>query len=139
MPAASSNTGVHEKLVDVLQAAGLAVEVILALAVARHAAHDLDLVELAAELLLAVGEQQRDLGELRGLARVGALEDHVLHLAAAEGLGALFAEHPADGVGDVALAAAVGTDDRRHTGLETEGRVVGKTFETVELESLEMH
>jgi hypothetical protein len=74
-----------------------------------------------------------------GLARVGALEDHVLHLAAAEGLGALFAEHPADGVGDVALAAAVGTDDRRHTGLETEGRVVGKTFETVELESLEMH
>ena len=116
---------------DVLQAAGLAIKVVFAAAVAGHPAHDLDLVELAAELLLALGHDQGDLGELGRLAGVGALEDDVLHLAAAQGLGALLAQHPADGVGDVALAAAVGTDDGGHTGLETEGRVVGEAFEAV--------
>src|SRR5690606_16788782 len=101
--------------------------------------HNLDLMELAPELFFTVRQQQRDLGELGGFARVRAFEDDVLHLAAAKRLGALLAQHPADGVGDVALSATVGTDNRGYTGLETEGRVVGKTFETVELESLEMH
>jgi hypothetical protein len=109
-----------KSLLDVLQPAGLAVEVILALAVAMHAAHDLDLVKIAAELFLALGQQQRDLADLRRLAALGALEDDVLHLAAAQGLGALLAEHPADRVGDVALAAAVGPDDGGDAGFEAE-------------------
>jgi hypothetical protein len=129
-----ADAGVHEKLVDVLQAAGLAVEEILALPVAVDAAHDLDLVEFAAELLFALGEVEGDLAELGGFAGVGALEDDVLHLAAAEGLGALLTEDPADGVGDVGFAAAVGADDGRDTGLELEGGVVRETFEPVKRE-----
>ena len=40
-------------------------------------------------------------------------EDHVLHLAAAQRLRALLAEHPGDGVDDVGLAGAVRARRRR--------------------------
>ena len=38
-------------------------------------------------------------------------EVNVRHLAAAQALGGLLAEHPTDGIADVALAAAVGADN----------------------------
>ena len=59
-----------------------------------------------------------DLGQAQGLAVLAAVEDHVLHLVAPEVFCALFAEDPADGIGDVALAAAVGADHGRDAGLE---------------------
>ena len=59
-------------------------------------------------------EPQSHFGGRRRLSRVAAAEDDVLHLVAAQALGALLAHHPGDGVGDVALAAAVGSDDGRH-------------------------
>ena len=58
------------------------------------------------------GEAEAHFGGGAGLARVAAVEDDVLHLVAAQALGALLAKHPGDGVGDVALAAAVGADNR---------------------------
>ena len=134
-----ADASVHEKFLDVLQPARLAVERIFALPVAVHPAHNLHLVKFRPELLFAFREQQRHFADLRRLARVRALENHVLHLAAAQGLRALFPQHPANRVGDVGLAAAVGPDDRGHAGFEAEGRVVGKGFESVKLERLEIH
>ncbi len=135
----AADAGIHEQLLNVLQAAGLTVEKILALAVAINTTHDLDLVKLAAQLFLAVGEEQRNFAELGGFAGVGAFENDVLHLAAAECLGGLFTQHPADGVGHVGFAAAVGPDDRGHARLKAEGAGVRKRLKTVELESLEIH
>ncbi len=132
--AGSADTGVHEQLLDVFEAAGLAVEEVFAAAVAIDAAHDLDLVEFAAELLFAVGEEEGNLAHLGGFTGIGALKDDVLHLAAAKGLGGLFAEHPADGVGDVGFAAAVGADDGGDAGLEAQGGGIGEGLEAVELE-----
>jgi hypothetical protein len=130
---------VHEKLLDVLEPDVAAVEEIIAAAVARDAAGDLDLVERGAELFLAVGQEQGDLAKLQRLAAVGALENDVLHLAPAQGLGALFPEHPADRVGDVALAAPVGADHRRDTAVEPQLGGVGKAFESIQLERPQMH
>src|SRR5262249_57218977 len=65
-------------------------------------------------------QSQPDLGGGRRLARVAAAEDHILHLVAAQALGALLAHHPGDGVGHVALAAAVRPDDRGHPFVEGE-------------------
>ena len=96
------------------------------------APRDLDLVEFAPELLLAIGEEKRDLAELGRPARVRPLEDDVLHLPAAERLRALLAQDPPDGVGDVGLAAPIGTDHGGHAGLEMEGRGIGERLETVE-------
>src|SRR5580698_7464750 len=107
---------------DVLQAAGLAVEQVLALPVPVDPAGDLDLVEFAAELLLALGEEHRDLAHLRGAPRVGPLEDDILHLAPSKGLRALLPEDPADRVRYVGFAAPVGPDHGGDAGLEKEGR-----------------
>ena len=41
----------------------------------------------------------------------GAIEYDIFHLFAAERFGALFAQHPGDGVGDIALAATVRADN----------------------------
>jgi hypothetical protein len=61
-------------------------------------------------------EGQRDLGEARRPSRLRAREDHVLHGASTQVLGGLLTHHPADGVHDVRLAAAVRTHDRRDFG-----------------------
>ena len=122
-----------------LQAAGRLVDEVLAFAGAEDAAGDGDLVELGAEDVLAVGEGDADLGHAQGLVGVGAVEDAVFHLRAAQRLGALLAENPADGVGDVALAAAVGADDGRHAGFEVEAGLVGKALEADHFEPLEDH
>jgi hypothetical protein len=137
--AGPADAGIHEKLVDVLQAAGLPIEIILAFAIPMHAAHDLDLMEFAPELLLAFREQEGHFADLGGLPRVGALENHVLHAPAAQRLRALLAEHPADCIGDIRFAAAVGSDNRGDTGLEAKGRGIGETFKAVQLQRLEIH
>ncbi len=54
-----------------------------------------------------VGDGDRDLGDGEGLARLRAVEDHVLHAVRAQGAGRLLPDYPLYGVYDVGLAAAV--------------------------------
>ena len=75
--------------------------------------------------------------EFSGLRRGRAVEDDVGHLLAAQALDALLAEHPLDGVDDVALARAVGPDDDGDAGRELEPRLVGKALEADKFERLE--
>jgi hypothetical protein len=60
---------------------------------------------------LGVFHGNGDLGQSHRRPLGGAIEDAVGHALCAKGLVALFAEHPADGVNDVGLSAAVGSDD----------------------------
>ena len=46
-----------------------------------------------------------------------------------------FTEHPAHAVGDIRLAAAIGTDDRGDARLEHELRPIGKAFEALQFET----
>ena len=108
------DTGIHEKLLDVAQPAERPVEQIFAAPVAVHAPRDADLVIGRAKLLLAIGERHGDFRHADGLPRIRAVEDHIRHLAAPEGLGRLLTQAPADRVEHVALTAAVRPHDRRH-------------------------
>ena len=56
---------------------------------------------------LGIDHGQRHFGHAQGLAVARSGKDHVLHVRAAQGLGALFAQHPAHPVQDVRLAAPV--------------------------------
>ena len=105
------NAGVQEQIANVLEAAGFAVELVIALAVAIEDAADADLGLVGGENAERVVEDELDFGEVRRLTRARAGEDDVEHLVAAKRFGGLFAEHPADGVEYVAFAAAVGSDD----------------------------
>ena len=69
----------------------------------------------------------------------GAGEDDVLHLAAAQRLGALLAHHPGQGVDDVGLARPVGPDDAGDAGLEVQGRRGREGLEALEGQALQMH
>ncbi len=79
---------------------------------------------------------------LRGrgrLARIAAIEDDVFHLLATQALRALLTHHPGDGVGDVALAAAVRADDGGHALVEGKLRPVRKGLEAVYFKTFETH
>ncbi len=123
----------HEKLLDVLEPARRAVQKILAVAVAENPARQRDLVvgdlDARRAQIFAVhfAERERHFAHAHRLAAVRAVENHVRHFAAAQRLGRLLAEHPADGIGDVGFAAAVWADDGRdarlkiHRGFVREG------------------
>ena len=66
----------------------------------------------------------RDVGEIVSRPRRGAGEDHVVHLAAAQAARRGLAHHPAQGLDEVRLAAAVRTHDPGQAGLDQQlGRV----------------
>ena len=67
-----------------------------------------------------------------------ALEDNVLHLAAAQVLDALLAEDPGDGVGNITFAAAVRANDGGDSvSCEDYFGVVGEGFEASNFKALE--
>jgi hypothetical protein len=118
------------------------VDEVLALARAIEAARDGDLgVVLVLRRREAIGvvEGQRHLGERVRTARLGAVEDDVVHGLAAEVLRGLLTHGPADGVDDVRLAAAVGTDDRRHVVVDVDDGLVHERLEPADLDLRDLH
>ena len=65
------------------------------------------------------------------------VEDDVVHALAAQDAGALFAESPGDGVTDVGLAAAVGSDDRGHAAGKGEVDLLVEGLEAGDLDPFE--
>ena len=82
----AADAGVAEQLLDVEQPDVVAVDLVLALAGAVHAAGDRHLGVLDGQRTVGVVDGERDLGAAQGRAAGGAGEDDVLHLAAAQAL-----------------------------------------------------
>jgi hypothetical protein len=109
-----AEAGAEEHVLHVAAPDVLVVDVVAGVPVARqHALHrDLGvLTPRAADASFVVVEHELDAGAPAGLAVDRAVEDHVLHRLAAQLGGLAFAEHPADRIDHVGLAAAVGADD----------------------------
>ena len=130
----AAEAGVHEQLVDIAQAAGLAVDIIFALSAAVIAAGDHDLGVLGVEDAGAVVKDERHLRKAHGAALFRAAEDDVLHLAAAQRFRALLAHDPQDGVRYVRLAAPVRADDRRDLLVKIQARLVREGLEALNLQ-----
>src|SRR4029453_14929194 len=84
-------------------------------------------------------ETQANFGRGSRLPGVASAEDDVLHAFAAEALGALFAHHPCDRVGDVTLATAIRAEDCGDALVEGQLRPIGKGLEPVNFKTLETH
>ena len=122
--ARAAHAGAHEQLLDVFEPAGSLVDEILAPAIPEDPARDRHLIvgQLDARrrqvLVVHPADRQRDLRHAQRFAPVGAVKDHVRHLAATQCLGRLLTQHPTDSVRHVGLAAAIGANDARHPRLE---------------------
>jgi len=135
----ASDAGIHEHALDIAQAARRLVQLVLAGAVAENAPRDGDFVISGAHLLFAIAEGQRDLGHAEWRTRLRARKDHVLHFAAAQGLGRLLAEHPPDTVEDVALAAAIRPHNGGDAGVKFERSAVCERLKSDDVERLQIH
>ena len=140
--AARAQAGAEEQVGDVAAAALGAIEVVVALAVTADQALDRDFVEgreLTADGVVAVVEDQFHRGLRHRLARRRAGEDHVGQRIAAQAAGRAFAHHPAHGVDDVRLAAAVRTDHAGHVGRQVQHGGIDERLETGQLDGGKAH
>ncbi len=141
----ATDARVGQQLLDIEQPARLPVDRVLRAAVAEHGPRDRHLGVVDRQRAVGVVDGQADLGPAqrspasRTLAAGRAGEDDVLHLAAAQRLGALLAHHPGEGVDDVGLAGPVRPDDGRDARLEVERRGRGEGLEPLEGEALQVH
>ena len=138
-----ADAGAEEEIGDVLQADGRFVDQVLAVARAVEAARDGDLgVVFVFEREVGgvvVVEGEGDLGVIGRRARLGPVEDHVLHRAAAKMLGALLAHTPADRVDNIRLSASVWAYDAHDFMVEAHDRAIDERLESAELETLDLH
>ena len=125
-----------EQVDEVAQADPLLVEQVVVLAGAVEAPAELDHVVLDRQQPVGVVEDEGDVGHALGAALLGAGPDDVLALADPE-RAALLAERPAEGVGQVALARAVGPDDRADAGPELDERPLGERLEALDAQGQE--
>ena len=123
---------IAEKVYNIAQTAGRAVEFVLALAAAVDAAGNLDFGKVHRQRLVLVVERQRHFAKRQAAALFRAVENDILHLRAAQRLGTLLAKHPAHRVGDVGLAAAVRADDAGNPVFKCHLHAVRKGLEPVE-------
>ena len=140
-----AHAGAGEELLDVAEAAGGLVQEILGPTVAIDTAGDRHLVVADLDagrlqvLLVDVADRERNLGQAERLAGVGAVEDDVGHFTTAQGLGGLLAEDPADRVGHVRLAAAVGPDNGGHARQKIDGGFLRERLKPEHGKVLEEH
>ena len=134
-----AQAGVGQQFLHVEQAAVIAVDEVLALPGPEQQPADGDLGVLDGQRTVAVVDGQRDLGPAQRRPGGGPGEDHVLHLAAAQGLHALLAHHPGERVHHVGLAGPVGADDAGDTRLEAQRGGGRERFEPAQGESLQVH
>ncbi len=134
---ARAEAGAEEEIVDVAAANRDVVDVIGGIAVARQHALDRQLGVLSplpADPPGAVVEDELDRRPADRLALASAIEDDVLHRLAAKRRRLRFTEHPADGVDDVRLAAAVRADDADELAGRADRGGVHERFEPGELD-----
>ena len=124
---------------DVFHAAGLFVDEVFALPAAEKTAREGDLLVIeVGKHMRGIIERERHFAERLALARLCSAENDVLHTRTAHRLCRLFTEHPANGIGNVALAAAVRPDDAGHAVIEFDFGFVRKGLETVEFDFFEI-
>ena len=118
-----------QQVEQIPQADPLAVQEVLVLARAVEPPRQGDLAVGHRQQAVPVLEGQGDLGHADGPAGRRPGEDDVLRLVRAQGA-ALLAEGPSQRVGEIALAAPVGTDDGRDAGPELQRGPLGERLET---------
>ena len=132
------DAGPREQVLDVPEAALVAVQQVLAVPAPVQAPRHRDLAPRHGQAPV-VGETQVDLGHAERAARLRAVKDDIFHLVAAQEPGTLLAEGPPHGIGHVGLPAAVGPDDAGDAGQDAELGLLREGLEAVDEDLFEPH
>ena len=125
---------IHKQLIDIPEPSRLAIDIIFTVAGAIVAPGDHHLGRFQPEDVRRIVQYQRHLRKAYLWPFQGAAKDDVLHLAAPERLGAHFSHDPANGIGNIGFAAAVGAYNggdiaaKGHDGLIRKGFEVRRIF-----------
>ena len=112
--AAAPESRVHQQIVNVTQATGSAVDQEFAFAGSVCSPGDRNFGILKRQGEVAVIERNADFRHAKGLAAIRSRENDILQGGASQRANVLLAQYPTDGIGDVALSAAVRSDDGRN-------------------------
>ncbi|MNE92766.1 hypothetical protein D3C80_1905300 [compost metagenome] len=89
--------------------------------------------------MIFIIQSKRNLAIVHCFPRITAREDNILHLAAAQRLGALFTKHPADTVRNITFAAAVRPYYSRNAAHKFHFCFVGKRFKASQFDPFQKH
>ena len=113
----TSDTRIHEKLINILESDALAVDKVFTVARAVITAGNRYLVVGTIQFsdFSAVIQRNGYLRVSHGTTAVGTAEDDVLHLGSAQGAGGDLTQNPTHRVRNIGFSRAVGADDNRYT------------------------
>ena len=105
----TTNTGIHKKLIDILETNALAVDKIFTVTRTVIATGNRNFIVGAIQFckISAVIEGDRYLGVTHGATAVGTAKDNVLHFATTQALGRDFTKYPTHSVGNIRFSRTV--------------------------------
>ena len=124
---------------DVLQTAGGPVDHVFALTVSENAAGDLHIVVLHRKHAAVVVNCEGYFTDTKWLLGIRAVEYYIVEAGRTEHSCLLLAKDPPDGIDNVCLAAAIGTDHRRYPLAKSEPFLIGKGFKAVKRQFGNIH
>lgn len=125
---------VSKEVIDILQPAARAIDVKLALPTAVKTAGHNHFAEIHRQGAV-ISKEQGNLRYAQGLTGGRTGEDDIFGLGAAQVADILLPEHPADGIGNIALAAAVRADDSCYPLVKIYGYLICKGLKSISLQA----
>ena len=126
---ALAHARIRQKVQNVLQAAVLFVDGVIAVPGPVQPPGDAHFIEIQRQPVVPVVENKGDLRHSKRAPLAGTRKDNIFHFAATEVFGALFAQYPAHRVRDITFSRTVGPYYCRNARTEFQGGAVGKGFE----------
>ena len=133
-----AQAGIHQEFVHILQPHRFFVDEKLTFPRTVIAAGHGHLIIIQRKAVVSIVHGEGHLTIAQGTAALGAAENHILHPAAPQVTGGLFAQHPADGVHQVGLARAIGSHNSGDPAAEIQPRLIGKGFKALDLKGFQI-
>ena len=128
---ALTEAGICHQVDNILQTAAFLVNCIFAFTAAENAARQAYLLKIERQCSVAVIKINGDLCYAQRSALAAAGEDNILHFAATQILCALLAQHPTDGIRNIALARTVRSDNSSNSLVKGQFSFISKGFKAI--------
>ena len=119
---------------DIPQSGRLAVDIVFAVTAAVIPAGDHHFIGFIGKSTIRIIQCQGSFRKAHCTALLGAAENHIFHLGAAEGLGALLTHDPQKGIGNIGFTGAVGANNGSDITVKAHQRFIGEGLEALDFQ-----